>query len=209
MQRSDRPFEADIVINLDFRFFYDFAIPDHQLKPDDLKTIRKEMDKIIKKNIPIVKEEISYENAQQEISNRQETYKLELLRSIRSPPITMYRIGGWSDLCAGPHVGATGELQGAAIELESIAGVYWRGDERNVPMLQRVYGVVWESQEQMSHYRAIKAEAMRRDHRGVGKKLDLFSLQEDAGGGLVFWHPKGSRVRKIIEDYWREIHMAV
>lgn len=152
---------------------------------------------------------------------------MEILDSIvaRDPdaPITIYHIGRqateeekaekkntgpyWWDLCAGPHVEHTGYLPKDAIALESIAGAYWRGDETK-PMLQRIYGTAWESKEQLNEHERLVAEAKRRDHRGIGKALDLFSIQQEAGGGLVFWHPKGARVRKLIEDFWQERHVA-
>jgi len=134
-------------------------------------------------------------------------------------PITIYHIGKlpdadgkksgpyWWDLCAGPHVEHTGLLPKEAIALESIAGAYWRGDEKR-PMLQRIYGTAWENKEQLEEHARLVAEAKRRDHRGIGKTLDLFSIQQDAGGGLVFWHPKGARVRKLMEDFWQAKHIA-
>lgn len=132
---------------------------------------------------------------------------MEILDSIKTEPITIYHIGDkWWDLCAGPHVETTGELKPKAIELESLAGAYWRGDESK-PMLQRVYGTAWESIDQLKVFKKRRQEALLRDHRTVGQKLNLFSIQEDAGGGLVFWHPKGSMVRKEIEDYWKNIHI--
>ncbi|MEO1447630.1 MAG: threonine--tRNA ligase, partial [Cyanobacteria bacterium J06635_11] len=111
----------------------------------------------------------------------------------------------WWDLCAGPHVQSTGEVHPKAFTLESVAGAYWRGDESNA-QLQRIYGTAWETPEQLQAYLQQKEEAKRRDHRQIGKQLKLFSLEEQAGGGLVFWHPKGARMRRIIEDYWREAH---
>ena len=104
----------------------------------------------------------------------------------------------WWDLCAGPHVEHTGMLPRDAISLESIAGAYWRGDETR-PMLQRVYGTAWQTKEQLAAHEALQKEAKRRDHRKIGKDLDLFSIQQDAGGGLVFWHPKGAQVRSLLE----------
>ncbi|MEM9004936.1 MAG: threonine--tRNA ligase [Cyanobacteria bacterium P01_F01_bin.86] len=111
----------------------------------------------------------------------------------------------WWDLCAGPHLSRTGDLNPKAFALESVAGAYWRGDESQ-PQLQRIYGTAWETPEQLKAYLHQKEEAKRRDHRQLGKQLKLFSLEEQAGGGLVFWHPKGARMRRIIEDYWRETH---
>lgn len=143
------------------------------------------------------------------IQDQNEPYKMEILDSIKTEPITIYHIGEeWWDLCAGPHVSSTDELNGKAIELQSVAGAYWRGDEKNV-MLQRIYGTSWLTPEQLSLYKLRQEEAKRRDHRVIGKALDLFSIQEDAGGGLVFWHPKGAVVRKLLEDYWKDQHVKV
>ncbi|CAN1156129.1 Threonine--tRNA ligase, chloroplastic/mitochondrial 2 [Linum perenne] len=112
----------------------------------------------------------------------------------------------WWDLCAGPHVETTGNINRKAVELETVAGAYWRGDEKRA-MLQRIYGTAWEDEEQLKAYLHFKEEAKRRDHRRIGHDLDLFSIQDEAGGGLVFWHPKGAIVRHIIEDSWKKIHI--
>lgn len=148
-------------------------------------------------------------DARQRVENLHEPYKLEILEDIKSEDITIYSIGEeWWDLCAGPHVEATGKLNPKCIELESIAGAYWRGDEKN-EMLQRIYGTAWETPEQLELYKLKAQEAKRRDHRVLGKQLNLFSIQEDAGGGLVFWHPKGAAIRRKIENYWEEEHLKV
>ena len=125
--------------------------------------------------------------------------------------ITIYHIGtpgekgSWWDLCAGPHVATTGDIDPNAIDLETVAGAYWRGDENNA-QLQRLYGTAWETPEQLAAYKHIKEEAARRDHRKLGQELDLFSISEAAGGGLVFWHPKGAMVRHVLETFWKEVH---
>ena len=198
-------------------FYYDFD-SEEQFLDKDLRKIKKEMDKIIQRKYPLVREEISREEAERRIKEINEPYKLELLESIveRDPdaPITIYHIGDpnqdggapWWDLCAGPHVEHTGMLPKDAISLESIAGAYWRGDETK-PMLQRIYGTAWENKAQLEEYERLQAEAKRRDHRVLGKQLNLFSIQQDAGGGLVFWHPKGARIRRMIEEYWQEEHL--
>jgi len=165
------------------------------------------MIKIIKSNYPITREEVTREDARARILALNEPYKLEILDSIDTEPITLYHIDKrWWDLCAGPHVNSTGELNPKAFELQSVAGAYWRGDETK-PMLQRIYGTAWETEEQLSTYMAFLEEAKRRDHRTIGKKLGLFSIQEEAGGGLVFWHNKGTIIKRIIEDYWKDEHM--
>jgi threonyl-tRNA synthetase len=186
-------------------FYYDFDHPE-PFTEADLKAIKKEMVKIIKKKLPVIREEVTREEALRRIQALNEPYKLEILAGIQEP-ITLYHLGDqWWDLCAGPHLDNVGELNPDAIELESVAGAYWRGDERN-PMLQRIYGTAWETPEQLHAYLHQKREALRRDHRRLGQELDLFSIQDQAGGGLVFWHPKGAWMRLLIENYWREAHL--
>ena len=189
-------------------FYYDFYYPEG-FTNQDMKNIQKEMYKIIRKDYPLRREEVSREEAERRIRAINEPYKLEILDSIKTEPITIYHIGDeWWDLCAGPHVESTGKLDQKAFELESVAGAYWRGDETK-PMLQRIYGTAWETPEQLQAYNDFKAEAARRDHRKIGKDLNLFSLQQDnAGGGLVFWHPKGAHMRHMIETYWKDLHLA-
>ncbi|KAK2648544.1 hypothetical protein Ddye_016033 [Dipteronia dyeriana] len=186
-------------------FYYDFDL--EPLTDRDLKRIKKEMDRIIGKNLPLIREEVSRDEAERRITTIKEPYKMEILESIKEDTITIYHIGDeWWDLCAGPHVETTGKINKKAVELESVAGAYWRGDEKR-PMLQRIYGTAWENEEQLKAYLHFKEEAKRRDHRRLGHDLDLFSIQDEAGGGLVFWHPKGSIVRHIIEDFWKKTHL--
>ena len=174
----------------------------------DLKDIKKQMIKIINKDMPLRREEVSREEARKRIEALNEPYKLEILDAIKTEPITIYHIGDeWWDLCAGPHVESTKAIHPKAIDLESVAGAYWRGDEKR-PMLQRIYGTAWSTPEELKAYNDFKAEAARRDHRKVGKDLNLFSIQqEDVGGGLVFWHPKGALMRDMIERFWKDIHL--
>jgi len=170
------------------------------------------MQKIIRKKLPIVREEVTRDEAKARIEAINEPYKLEILDAIKEEPITIYHIGepgseeSWWDLCAGPHVEKTSDITSNAIDLEKVAGAYWRGDETR-PMLQRVYGTAWKSKQQLVQYRELQKEAARRDHRLIGKNLDLFSIQEEAGGGLVFWHPKGAYMRHKIESLWKDIHL--
>lgn len=214
--------EAQVTIGpwIDNGFYYDFYFPEttdpetgetveaRKLTDQDLKRVKKAMDKIISKNYPITREEVSREEARRRIEEIKEPFKLEILDSIQTEPITIYHIGDeWWDLCAGPHVESTAKLPKKAVLLQSVAGAYWRGDE-NREMLQRIYATAWKDPTQLKQYKKMLEEAKKRDHRMLGKKLDLFSVQEDAGGGLVFWHPKGSKVRSIIEDFWREAHGA-
>lgn len=212
-------------------FYYDFDSP-VSFTPDDLAKITKEMRRIIKANLPVIREVVSREQIRTEIERLGEPYKLEILDSIpEGEEITRYFIGNpdvgrgeqlepslfiapvnipprnyWWDLCAGPHLNFTGEIKSDAFTLESIAGAYWRGDETK-PMLQRIYGTAWLTPEQLQAYLKQKEEALKRDHRKLGQELKLFSIQEDAGGGLVFWHPRGAKIRYQIEDYWRKMHL--
>lgn len=188
-------------------FYYDFDTPE-PFTERDLKRIKKEMVKIIKMKLPLGREEVSREEARGRIEELGEKYKLEILDGIDTEPITLYHVGDrWWDLCAGPHVEHTGMLGIKAFELESVAGAYWRGDEKKA-MLQRIYGTAWENEEQLKEYLRRKEEAKRRDHRLLGTKLKLFSIEEDAGGGLVFWHPKGAAIRRTIETFWKDAHIA-
>ena len=185
-------------------FYYDFDSPD-PFTEADLKAIRKEMIKIINRKLPLERVEVSRAEAEAKIKAQNEPYKLEILAGIQEP-ITLYTLGEeWWDLCAGPHVANTSELNAKAFELESVAGAYWRGDENNA-QLQRIYGTAWETPEQLAEHKRRKEEALRRDHRRIGTDLDLFSIEDEAGAGLVFWHPRGARMRLLIEDFWRQAH---
>jgi threonyl-tRNA synthetase len=187
-------------------FYYDFDSPD-PFSEADLKAIKKEMIKIINRKLPLERIEVTRAEAERRIRAQNEPYKLEILAGI-SEPITLYTLGDqWWDLCAGPHVANTSELNPKAFELESVAGAYWRGDEHNA-QLQRIYGTAWETPEQLAEHQRRKAEALRRDHRRLGTDLDLFSIEDEAGAGLVFWHPRGARMRLLIETLWRELHFA-
>lgn len=192
---------------IDDGFYYDFDVPE-PFTERDLKRIKKEMIRLIKMKLPLSREEVSRMDARERILKLGEKYKLEILDGISSEPITLYHVGDkWWDLCAGPHVEHTGLIGTDTFELESVAGAYWRGDENNA-MLQRIYGTAWETPEQLAEHMRRKKEAKRRDHRVLGAKLNLFSIEEDAGGGLVFWHPKGSHIRRTIEDFWKDAHVA-
>ena len=187
-------------------FYYDFDNPE-PFTEADLKAIQKEMGKIIGRRLPLERLVVSRADAEQKIKAQNEPYKLEILAGLQEP-ITLYTLGEqWWDLCAGPHVANTSELNAKAFELESVAGAYWRGDETK-PQLQRIYGTAWQTQEQLAEYKHRKAEALRRDHRRLGSDLNLFSIEDEAGAGLVFWHPRGARMRLLIEDFWREAHFA-
>ena len=186
----------------DYGFYYDFDSPD-PFTEKDLKAIKKEMVKIIKQKLPVIREEVSREEAKRRIEEIQEPYKLEILDSIEEP-ITLYHLGDrWWDLCAGPHVENTVDLNPKAIDLETVAGAYWRGDANNA-QLQRIYGTAWETPEQLQEYKRRKAEALKRDHRKVGKELGLFVFSDPVGPGLPLWTPKGTILRSTLENFLKE-----
>jgi threonyl-tRNA synthetase len=186
-------------------FYYDFDTPE-AFSDKDLKSIRKEMIKIINRKLPLVREEVSREEAARRIQANNEPYKLEILEGLQEP-ITIYTLGDqWWDLCAGPHVENTSELNADAFMLESVAGAYWRGDE-NKAQLQRIYGTAWETPEQLAEYQRRKEEAIKRDHRKIGKELGLFVFSDVVGPGLPMWTPKGTILRSILEDYLKKEQM--
>jgi len=181
-------------------FYYDFDLP-RPLGVDDLPAIGARMREIVVANLPFTSEEISLKEAAKLFADQ--PYKLELINDLGAEMVTVYKQGNFTDLCRGPHVKATGEVK--AFKLVSVAGAYWRGDEKR-PMLQRIYGVAFSRSVDLEEYLNRMAEAAKRDHRKLGKELDLFSLHEEAGPGLVYWHPKGATVRQIIEDFWKAEH---
>jgi threonyl-tRNA synthetase len=186
-------------------FYYDFDHPD-PFTQEDLKNIKKEMVKIIKKKLPVKREEVTRNEAQKRIELIGEPYKLEILNNLEAP-ITLYHLGDeWWDLCAGPHVENTAEINPNAIALESVAGAYWRGDATQ-QQLQRIYGTAWETPEQLAEYQRRKEEAMKRDHRKLGKELGLFVFSDLVGPGLPLWTPKGTLLRTLLEDYLKQEQM--
>lgn len=188
---------------IDNGFYYDFDSPE-PFSEKDLKAIKKEMIKIINRKLPVIREEVSRSEAEERIKKINETYKLEILADIKQEPITIYHLGEeWWDLCAGPHVENTGEINAKAIEIESVAGAYWRGDSSK-QQLQRIYGTAWETPEQLEEYKRRKEEALKRDHRKLGKELGLFIFSDLVGPGLPLWTPKGTLLRSILEDFLKQ-----
>ncbi|MBS7378314.1 MAG: threonine--tRNA ligase [Sphaerochaetaceae bacterium] len=184
-------------------FYYDFDLP-RPLTDADLETITKNMRKIINSGREFVRKEVTREEAKEIFKNQK--YKLELLEAIpEGETVTTYTQGSFTDLCRGPHVESTKELCADGFKLLSIAGAYWRGNEKN-KMLTRIYATAWGSKEDLRAYMDHLADIEKRDHRKLGKELDLFSLHEEAGPGLVYWHPRGARIRQTIEQFWREEH---
>ena len=182
-------------------FYYDFELP-RSLNPDDLPLIENKMAEIIALNTPFIKEEVAKEEARRLFAGQ--PYKLELIDEIPDEKVNLFRQGSFVDLCRGPHVGSTGEI--GAFKLIGIAGAYWRGDEHR-PMLQRIYGVAFDTQEALAKHLKGLEDAAKRDHRKLGRELDLFSIHEEAGPGLVHWHPKGAAIRRVIEDFWKDEHI--
>lgn len=182
-------------------FYYDFDLP-QSLSQDDIPAIEAKMREVIAADLPFIREEADKETVRRLFSSQ--PYKLELIDELPDEEVTIYRQGAFTDLCRGPHVASTGEIK--AFKLLSIAGAYWRGDEHR-PMLQRIYGTAFETEDDLARYLARLEEAARRDHRKLGKELELFSIHEEAGSGLIFWHPKGALIRDIIEDFWKKQHI--
>lgn len=189
---------------LEDSFYYDFAY-DRPFTPEDLEKIEARASEIIARNLTITRREFSKQEAIDFFQARGEHYKVELIQGFPDgEPITAYSQGDFVDLCRGPHLPTTGSV--GAIKLLNTAGAYWRGDERN-PMLQRIYGTSFPTKAEVDAYLARLEEIKRRDHRKVGKELDLISIQDEIGPGLVLWHPKGAAVRLLIENFWREQHI--
>ena len=182
-------------------FYYDFDLP-RPLNPDDLPLIENKMKEIIASNLPFTRKDVTKEKARKLFATQ--PYKLELIDELPDEKVSIYQQGSFLDLCRGPHVNSTGEIK--AFKLLNIAGAYWRGDEHR-PMLQRIYGVAFETQEALDKHLKRLEEAARRDHRKLGKELDLFSIQDEFGPGLVLWHPKGAIIRRAIEDFWKDEHV--
>jgi threonyl-tRNA synthetase len=183
-------------------FYYDFDV-ERPFTPEDLEKIEKRMQEIIKMNSPFVREEMGKKDAIKLFESKGEVYKVELINELSGDTVSIYRQGSFADLCRGPHIPSTGKIK--AFKLLSTAGAYWRGSEKN-KMLQRIYGTAFLTKEEIELYLKKLEEIRKRDHRRLGKELDLFSINEDAGGGLILWHPKGAVIRKTIEDFWRNEH---
>ena len=183
-------------------FYYDFDV-ETPFSTEDLAKIQKEMEKIVQENLLIERKELSRADAIKMFSEKGETYKVELINDLpEDAVISTYQQGEFIDLCAGPHVTSTGKVK--ALKLQSIAGAYWRGDEKR-KMLQRIYGTAFEKKAELDAYLTMLEEAAKRDHRKLGRELDLFSLQEE-GPGFPFFHPNGMIIRNELEDFWRKLH---
>ncbi|OGW24887.1 MAG: threonine--tRNA ligase [Nitrospirae bacterium GWC2_42_7] len=184
-------------------FYYDFDM-EKAFTPEDLIAIEKEMQKLIKKDSPFVRKDMSRDEALRLFKDMGDIYKVELLNEITDDNVSVYEEDGFLDLCRGPHLVSTGKI--AAFKLLSIAGAYWRGNEKN-KMLQRIYGTSFNNPGELKEYLDLLEEIKKRDHRRLGKELDLFSINDEIGSGLVLWHPNGAVIRKTIEDLWRDEHI--
>jgi len=184
-------------------FYYDFDL-EEAIKPEDLPRIEKEMREIIKENSEFIHQEMPKEEALELFRKSGEAYKLELIENITGPTVGVYRHGNFADLCRGPHIARTGDVK--TFKLLSVAGAYWHGIETN-PMLQRIYGAAFEKGQDLDKFLKLTEEAKKRDHRILGKKLDLFSFNIEMGAGLVLYHPKGAILRTVIEDYIKREHL--
>lgn len=190
---------------IDDGFYYDIDI-EKKLSDEDLLEIEKKMLEIAAKDEPFIREELSKEEAIEFFKKRNDPYKLEILSELddNNQTISIYKEGDFTDLCTGPHLPRTGLIK--YVKLLSVSGSYWRGDEKN-KQLQRIYGISFPTKKQLDDYLNFLEEAKKRDHRKLGKQLDLFSIHEEAGAGLIYWHPKGARIRLEIENFWREEHL--
>ncbi|WP_024327918.1 threonine--tRNA ligase [Thioalkalivibrio sp. AKL19] len=197
--------EAQVTIGptIENGFYYDFAY-DRGFTPEDLEKIEKRMKELAKQDLPVERSLMDRDEAVKYFRDMGEEYKAEIIASIpQGENISLYKQGDFVDLCRGPHIPSTGKLK--AFKLTKVAGAYWRGDSNN-EMLTRIYGTAWPNKDQLKEHLERLKEAERRDHRKIGQELDLFSIQDEAGGGLVFWHPKGARIRREIEKYWYDMH---
>lgn len=188
---------------IDNGFYYDFDYP-KGFTPDDLKKIEDKMREIVAEGHEFVRQDISKDDAIKIFEAKGENYKVQIIKDLGDVQFSLYKHGDFVDLCKGPHVKNTKDIK--AFKLLKVAGAYWRGDEKN-PMLQRIYGTAFAKQADLDAYLKNLEEAEKRDHRVLGKALDLFSAMEDYGPGLILWHPKGARLRKAIEDFWRDQHV--
>jgi len=185
-------------------FYYDF-LRDEPFTPEDFERIETRMKEIARADIPIEKLVLTKDEAIKLFEERQQPLKVELIREKGEATVTVYRQGGFVDFCLGPHVASTGLLEN--VKLLSVSGAYWKGDEKGLQM-QRIYGAVFATRRELEDHLRLLEEAKKRDHRRLGAELDLFSTSDELGGGLILWHPKGSRVRAVIEQHWRERHWA-
>ncbi len=184
-------------------FYYDFD-PPQPFTPEDLERIENRMRELVQQDLPFQRREVSWQEAVDFFQSQGETYKVEILQELKDQQVSLYQQGGFVDLCRGPHIPSSGYLR--AFKLTGVAGAYWRGDERN-PMLQRIYGTAFATRAELEQYLHFLEEAKRRDHRRLGRELGLFTIEDEAGPGLVIYHPKGARLRVLLEEFERREHL--
>ncbi len=189
-------------------FYYDFDIG-QTISEEDLSKIEEKMRELLKKNLKFIQKKLIIEDAKNFFIKRGEIYKVELIDELNQKgenEVSIYETNDWIDLCRGPHVNSTSEINMEGFKLDRVSGAYWRGDEKN-KMLQRVYGLYFDSKKELEDFINWREEAIKRDHRKIGRELDLFSVHEEAGAGLVYWHPNGARMRYLVENFWRKRHL--
>ncbi len=194
--------------DVDNGFYYDIDLGDKKLSEDDLVDLEKKMKHIVKQNLKFERSEKDIDLAINEAREADDIYKLEILEDLKATgetKVSYYQLAEFSDLCRGPHLESSGQVDLNSFKLNKLAGAYWRGDEKN-KMLTRVYGLAFDKAEELNSYLELLKEAEKRDHRRLAKDLDLFSISEKVGPGLVLWHPKLSKVREVVESFWRRFH---
>lgn len=194
--------KLDIGPSIDEGFYYDFDTP-RPFEPEDLAKIEKRMEEIVKENHPFIRKDVEKKEAMEFFQQKGEKFKVARLSEIDEGKVSLYQHGNFVDLCRGPHVPSTGIIK--SYKLLSIAGAYWKGSEKN-PMLQRIYGISFPSPGELDEYLKRLEELKKRDHRVLGKELELFSISDEVGPGLILWHPKGAQIRRVIEDFWISEH---
>lgn len=191
---------------LETGFYYDVDLGDHTITEEDLRELEKKMNELAKANNPYIRKEIAKSEAVQYFTEKGDEYKLDLLQNLEDGGITFYTQGGFTDLCRGPHIPSTGFIKG--IKLTNIAGAYWKGDEKN-KMLTRIYGVTFPSQKELDEYLVMLEEAKKRDHRKLGKELELFTFSEKVGMGLPMWLPKGAMLRERLQQFLQKAQLEI
>jgi threonyl-tRNA synthetase len=194
--------------DVDNGFYYDIDFGDKKIGDTDLIEIEKKMKHIIKQNLKFIRSEKDIDKAIEESKKNKDIYKIEILEDLKKEgelKVSFYELGEFSDLCRGPHLESSGKIKVGSFKLDKVAGAYWRGDEKN-KMLTRIYGLAFDSAEDLRDYLEKMEEAKKRDHKKLGKELDLFSISEKVGPGLILWHPKLAKVREVVESFWRQFH---
>lgn len=194
--------------DIDNGFYYDIDFFDQKIGDSELVEIEKKMKHIVKQNLKFIRSEINIDEAISRFEESDDVYKVEILKELKlegEKNVSLYQLGDFVDLCRGPHIESSGKIKLGSFKLDKLAGAYWRGDEKN-KMLTRIYGLAFSTKEELDDYVKIMEEAKKRNHRKLGQELDLFSISEKVGPGLILWHPKLSKVREAVESFWREFH---